>query len=176
MAPDRTPAPGTPRALTALPAEERQRRGDLVQRAWPILLILLVAWLPMVMREWPLSLPILCVGIGYGWTRLGRPFDPGFATATIAVGGTLGISAALVSAANALAPHATFMSIAPGSRGSDGSPMTAWKPICFSLQRGPQRKVGWPARLRLIVGSTDLSSMFQSSSTDPNYLQCSVFS
>lgn len=27
-------------------------------------LILLVAWLPMVLREWPLSLPILCVGIG----------------------------------------------------------------------------------------------------------------
>lgn len=39
MAPDRTPAPDNPRALTALPAEERQRRGDLVQRAWPILLI-----------------------------------------------------------------------------------------------------------------------------------------
>lgn len=29
------------------------------------LLILLVAWLPMVLREWPLSLPMLCVGLGW---------------------------------------------------------------------------------------------------------------
>lgn len=28
-------------------------------------LILLVAWLPMVLKEWPLSLPMLC--IGFGW-------------------------------------------------------------------------------------------------------------
>lgn len=26
---------------------------------------------------------LLCVGIGYGWTRLGRPFDPGFATSLV---------------------------------------------------------------------------------------------
>jgi NhaP-type Na+/H+ or K+/H+ antiporter len=28
-------------------------------------LILLVAWLPMALREWPLSLPMVCVGFGY---------------------------------------------------------------------------------------------------------------
>lgn len=28
-------------------------------------LILLVAWLPMALREWPLSLPMVCVGVGY---------------------------------------------------------------------------------------------------------------
>lgn len=36
---DRSPAPGDQRTLTALPDDERQRRGDLVLRAWPILLI-----------------------------------------------------------------------------------------------------------------------------------------
>ncbi|SMH59633.1 cation:proton antiporter [Azospirillum agricola] len=30
------------------------------------LLVLLVAWLPMVLKELPLSLPIICVGLGYG--------------------------------------------------------------------------------------------------------------
>ena len=29
-------------------------------------LILLVAWLPMLLREWPLSLPMVCIGFGYG--------------------------------------------------------------------------------------------------------------
>ena len=29
-------------------------------------LVLLVAWLPMVLKELPLSLPIVCVGIGVG--------------------------------------------------------------------------------------------------------------
>jgi len=49
---------------------------DVVRFYIPILLslgglILLVAWLPMVLRQLPLSLPILCVGIGmavFSWT------------------------------------------------------------------------------------------------------------
>jgi sodium/hydrogen antiporter len=41
-------------------------------------LILLIAWLPMVLREWPLSLPIVCVGIGFAGFSLagGDPPDP----------------------------------------------------------------------------------------------------
>ncbi|MBP2227486.1 NhaP-type Na+/H+ or K+/H+ antiporter [Azospirillum agricola] len=34
------------------------------------LLVLLVAWLPMVLKELPLSLPIICVGLGYGVVAL----------------------------------------------------------------------------------------------------------
>ncbi|MCH4893743.1 sodium:proton antiporter [Sphingomonas sp. SFZ2018-12] len=39
------------------------------------LLILLVAWLPLVLKEWPLSLPIVCVGIGAGLFSIPR-FQP----------------------------------------------------------------------------------------------------
>jgi NhaP-type Na+/H+ or K+/H+ antiporter len=35
------------------------------------LLILVVAWLPMLLREWPLSLPIVCVGLGWAGFALG---------------------------------------------------------------------------------------------------------
>ncbi len=40
-------------------------------------LVLLTAWLPMALKEAPLSLPIVCVGLGLvGFRLLG---DPGFA-------------------------------------------------------------------------------------------------
>lgn len=39
------------------------------------LLMLLVAWLPMVLKELPLSLPIFCVGIGYAFFRFGGAGD-----------------------------------------------------------------------------------------------------
>lgn len=39
------------------------------------LLILLVVWLPMLLRELPLSLPIVCVGIGFLLFRYGFPGD-----------------------------------------------------------------------------------------------------
>jgi sodium/hydrogen antiporter len=39
------------------------------------LLMLLVAWLPMLLKELPLSLPIVCVAIGYGLFRFGATGD-----------------------------------------------------------------------------------------------------
>ena len=49
---------------------------DIVRFYIPILLsvgglILLVAWLPLILKKLPLSLPIICVGIGmavFSWT------------------------------------------------------------------------------------------------------------
>lgn len=40
------------------------------------LLVLLVAWLPMLLRELPLSLPIVCVGIGYGVFTIAHGDEP----------------------------------------------------------------------------------------------------
>lgn len=39
------------------------------------LLILLLAWLPMLLKELPLSLPILCVALGFVLFRFGAPGD-----------------------------------------------------------------------------------------------------
>jgi NhaP-type Na+/H+ or K+/H+ antiporter len=38
-------------------------------------LVLLVAWVPMLLKEMPLSLPIVCVGVGWLGFRLLAPFD-----------------------------------------------------------------------------------------------------
>ncbi len=40
------------------------------------LLILLVAWLPMVLKEWPLSLPMVCVGLGWAGFALAGAETP----------------------------------------------------------------------------------------------------
>ena len=48
-------------------------------------LILLVAWLPMVLKELPLSLPIICVGLGFAvfsTLRLENPEPLAFPQAT----------------------------------------------------------------------------------------------